>query len=240
VPRIFEAIHRALPQWQEALASAKTAEEYLAAVKANPTDLARGKRTQVFIERCLIDWDYDPVTIELNDVSGTPFDQVDITTDMNREGFIVELRCRTPNSQAISFVVDEFMRRLREEGRKPGQGFFINRVVLTRGSELVNVDESKETPTGWNKDKEKEKPTGRASGRSSSSSSRSTSRGRFIDPKRGQKQVDAGPTAEFYEGMTHEPMDSDWAFTVVCDVLLNDYPEPEPEEEAPADGSANG
>ena len=145
--RVYDVIHRALPQPAEPLREAKTPEDYRAAIEADPVGLERGKREQIFVESLSITYDRAPLEVAMKDVTGVEVDAVEIEDELeNEEGFFVDLICRTPNQNGVKFVSDVFMRRLRELGRQPKQGFFINRVVLREGQPMVRGAEQAGEP----------------------------------------------------------------------------------------------
>ena len=216
--RLYQIIHDALPQVQEPLASAQSPDAYVVTIQANPRDLRRGARKQVFIERLSIRHYEDAYDVTLEDQSGArEIDELEVTDDMNTEGFIVTLECRTPNRGEVKFVSETFMKQLRERGRQPGMGFFVNRVVLPSGQRLTDKP-----------DTSPKKDTRRSSRRG----------GRRRGGGRGGRPGGAAPPATaaledvaFVDPVTNESMDRDWVFTIEFDVLLNDAPEPEPEPE---------
>ncbi len=232
IPKLYDVIHRSLPEPAEALRDAESPEAYRAAVEADPVRLERGRREQVFLESLSLEYDPELTTLGMTDVTGVEVDAVDPEgIEQMDEGFIVTLKCRTPNRDGVKFVSDVFMQRLRELGRPPGEGFFINRVVLVSGEPLVRgaADSDKR------KD-ERQKGPGRGAGRGSrGTGSKAGSRG---NPGRfggrfGQtgEQEDDTEEATYIDPVTDESMDADWVFTVEFDVVLSDYPEPEEEEE---------
>ena len=236
--RLYQVIHDALPEPQDPLRTAETPEAYLAAAGQVP----RGDRTQVFIEELDIEYDFAVDEIPLDDVSGSEPDEFEITEEMESAGFIVSLYCRTPNSAGLPFVSDVFMKRLRELGRRPGQGFFINRVALTDLKQLVK-DESQSRGSGPGKGttgsdrgtKGRSSRGGRDGGKSSAFLG--GGRGARGGGRRGGRstgssdRTQGGVEAVYFDPVTNEPMDRDWAFTIEFDVLLSDAPLPEDEEE---------
>ena len=234
--RLYQVIHDALPEPQDPLRTAEAPEAYLAAASKVP----RGDRTQVFVEELAIEYYDDANAIMLEDVSGSEPDELEITEKMETAGFIVSLYCRTPNSAGLPFVSDVFMKRLRELGRRPGQGFFVNRVALTRLEQLVK-DESqsrgtgpgKGTPGGERGTKGRSARGGRGGGKSSAFLGGGRGGGRRGGRSPGSSdQAQGGVEAAYFDPLTNEPMDRDWAFTIEFDVLLSDAPLPEDEDEA--------
>ncbi|HUU82265.1 MAG TPA: type IV pilus assembly protein PilM [Phycisphaerae bacterium] len=242
--RVYQTIHQALPKPQEPLAGAGSPEAYAAAINADWQNLQRGKRNQIFIERLSFAvfppdgrvLDADVNSLKMEDLVETDVDRLEVTEGMNPEGFIVILDCRTPNAEQVKFVSEQFMTRLRELGRQPGMGFFINRVVLTAGEQLV--PDATAAPAAAPGRGPGAAPgarggaargaTGRDTGAGTSRTGRRAGRGRQTRPAEDETPT---ATAQFVDPVTNEPMDRDWAFTIECEVILNDAPEPEEEEE---------
>jgi len=133
---------------------------------------------------------------------------------------VIRLRCRTPNEGRVRFITTEFKQKLRELGRVPGKGFYINRIWLTWGEELAPVAAGPG-----------ERPT--QPGRSSRRPGRGR-RGRAGAPS------PSAPGAErsvglIYDAVTDELMNRDYKFDMVFDVVLEDLPEPAIEEETAED-----
>ncbi|MCH7814632.1 MAG: hypothetical protein IID40_11500, partial [Planctomycetes bacterium] len=243
--RLLDLIHQALPEPAAPLAEATTPAEYLAAARQGPN---RRSRNQVFIESVRIDYDPDVNEINLPDVSGLPVDELELDAGLSTEGFIVTLKCRTPNRAGVKFVSDVFMPRLRELGRRPATGLCVNRVVLTRLNRLVEDEgDSDRDADRRGQDGSRRDEAGRTSrdgrstrdGRSrSGGSSAFGGRGRG-GGRRGGRGA-RGPTrptgnlveAIYYDPVTNESMDGDWLFVVEFDVRLHDAPEPDPEMDA--------
>jgi len=221
--RLYQIMHEALPQLQEPLASADSPEAYLAAIQANPHDLRRGARKQIFIEKLSIRYYEDAYDADLEDQSGArEIDELPIADDTNTEGFIVTLDCRTPNRNEVKFVSETFMKRLRELGRQPGMGFFINRVVLPSGERLTDKEELDTASS------RRGRGTKARGSRRTRGGSRRGSRGGGTPQAGTEDQLDS---ADYIDAVTNESMDRDWVFTIEFDVYLSDAPEPEPKED---------
>ncbi|UCG17285.1 MAG: type IV pilus assembly protein PilM [Phycisphaerales bacterium] len=144
LPGILQMIHEALPVPQPPLDQAQTPEEYRQAVEKLREEerIGRRDRTEVFIENLDIvhypDLSIEELDADFVDRSGADADLVADPVDVQVPGFVVYLECRTPNRKHSQFVNSEFQRKLREAGRRPGTGFYVNRVALTsieRGEE---------------------------------------------------------------------------------------------------------
>ncbi len=140
--QILHLIQSCLPTPQEELANAQNPREYVEAIKNQGTLLARQNRREIFIEQ--MDAFYtDDVYGSLQEMSarrptgfsgGAPYrydrrsktDQVE--QPEAKRGFIIELKVRTPHNpqnRGSVFVYDTLIDNLRERGRQPGLGFYL-------------------------------------------------------------------------------------------------------------------
>lgn len=207
-PRILAAIHQALPIPQAELAAASGPEEYLAAVRKNPKVLKRSKRSEIFIEEFVAHYyqDLDEVDLLDQETGDSGEDLIDAPDDEKRSGFLVTVQCRTPNDGKARFVSRTIKSGLREHGRKPDLGFYINRVVLTEG---------------------------RGFGEKRTSGSSRPPRGRGRTPRTDRKRGSNKPTGAFkYDPVTDELMNNDWMFELRFDVVLTDLPVKDEEGDA--------
>ena len=215
---VLKVIHAALPVPQDELAQARGPEAYRAAVEA-ATDgrLARDKRNEIFIEsfhsRFEPELDNEEVIGDLEDLSGET-DVKEIEGE-DRYGFLVKLLCRTPNAGRVGFVTRTFKEKLRELGRVPDRGFYINRIWLTKGRDLAAS-----TPAAG----ERPKPAARPS------RGRGRGRGR-TGPAPPPNGKDASKVEEIIDPVTDEVMNGDYQFEMVFDVVLEDLPESALEDE---------
>ena len=215
---ILNVIHAALPMPQDELAQAQGPEAYRAAVEA-ATDghLARDKRTEIFIEsfhaRFEPDLDDEEVAGDFQDLSDEA--EVKEIEGEDRYGFLIKLACRTPNAGRVAFVTKAFKERLREFGQVPDRGFYINRIWLTKGKDLV----ASAPATGERPKPSARPPRGRGRGR-----------GRTGAPPLTGK--DASKVEEIIDPVTDEVMNSDYQFEMVFDVVLEDLPESALEDKA--------
>ncbi len=207
-PAILSVIHRALPQPQGALAGVDDPEKIYALVSSDKTGtLARGKRTEIYIERMTTEYKDDVTKTDLWDVvSREP--KVVVEEPEVKKGFVVTLECRTPNQDKYRFVADTFKTALMSFGAKPDMGFFINRVVIAGGRDFSEKKGKGTRPPP--------PPSGRGRGRN-----------KKAPPPR--KKL---TTVKRYDPVTDEPMDSDWVFEIRFDVILADLPK---KEEAKSD-----
>lgn len=135
VPAILNAIHSALPQNLEPYGTAETVEQYLAAVKGGAV-VPRPQRKEVHISS----FDFELV-IGLSGVELPPC-KLNLAPNFalgesdTYDGFWVRMVCTTANQAGDKFIEKEFLERLLDNGAKPKQGFFINRVHLTDWHEL--------------------------------------------------------------------------------------------------------
>lgn len=129
IPAIFQVIHESLPQPRVAPETLRTAADYAAYVSRIP----RNQREEIMI---------DSVTTEYReDVDEPPWEKsiVDVpprieSSDSVVPGLVMEITCTTPHSGGQQFVKTAFMDVLRQKGRKPGMGFYIDRVWMIEGA----------------------------------------------------------------------------------------------------------
>jgi type IV pilus assembly protein PilM len=253
-PRIVEIVHKALPV-PESLLRAQSPEEYAEAFKKMG---ARATRDVVYIESLQID--YIP---DLNDPEYDSYFQ-DIASDANLQpvlapgsgparGFLVRLQCRTPMSRAPLFIRDHFQKALREIGRTPGFGLYVNRVALTSVQE---VGGSKDSGGGGPPAGPPRTPAGPQFGQPGPGGQpgRPGAAGPGAPPGfGGPPGVGTGPKPPGLGGggppsgpkgeldpLTGEPVASDWLFTISLDVVLGDLQEVPEGQEPPAPPPAEG
>ncbi len=192
-PGIFRVINESLPTPSGVLAQAQTVEEIQKAIASAPP---RSERDQVFIES--LNMLFEP---ELGRYPWTSAIEVPApinTYDVNQPlpGMLIKITCRTPNTGGPSFIRDKFMMPLRRNGRKPGQGFYIDQVVLIEGNKIASTAPGP-TPT--------------------------VSRG---GGTRGGAAVAASPTAEgSVDPVTLESAANDWRFEVWASAILAELPD---------------
>ena len=211
---ILGVIHNALPVPQAELAEANTLAAYQTAVEADSNGLARSNRREIFIEsfRAGFEVDLDSTMEELkkqglSDLSAEA--NVEDIEGKERYGFLIRLRCRTPNENQVGFAT-EFKQQLRKLGRVPDKGFYINRVWMTWGEELA--------PSGAGTG-ERQSPSGRYGRRTSRGR-----RGRTGAPPPSETG-EGGAGRMIYDPVTDELMNSDYRFDMIFDVVLENLPE---------------
>lgn len=143
LPRVLQIVHDALPVPDNSLLEARSPEEYAAAFKALGP---RANRGVVYVESLQIDYvadlslpDYES---EFQDVSTAKPEPLLASGSGQAKGFLVTMQCRTPKSRAPLFIRDHFQNVLRDAGRKPGLGFYVNRVALTDVQEVGGPKDS--------------------------------------------------------------------------------------------------
>ena len=138
--------------------------------------------------------------------------------------FRVVITLFTPFEQGPQYVADSFLPALRENGRKPGQGFYIDRAHLMFGTRFVPTEEGFKREFG------------------SAAASPGTFRQQEVVPI----PKDAPRDAYRVDPLTAEELDKDWQLEIWCDVILEDLPQDyidrmeaeknaDAEEEAPAE-----
>lgn len=199
-PKILAMVHAALPKPQEALAAAETPDALLAAIQGNPGDLERRRRNQLFIESFRSEYFDNVDAQELLDVERNDSGEEVIPGEKGqpRKGFLIAVRCRTPNAGRFQFVDETIKKNLRTLGRKKGSGFFVNRVVLTSARGFLEKEDDK--PPGGRP------PPGGRGGRGKPPP----------DAPRGDGKIDP---------LTEESMEHDWVFDLQFDVVLGEMPE---------------
>jgi hypothetical protein len=109
---------------------------------------------------------------------------------------------------------------LRSNGRKPGQGFYLDRVILFDGYQISTRE-----------------PTGPSSAPSVPGFGGPRGRGFAPPPGGAPPGVVSAVDSRGRDPVTNEPMDQDWRFVLWVDAIPQDFPEPEPvEPEAESDG----
>ena len=207
VPKIFQLLHESLPASDDVLTRAATQGEYVVALSsARP----RGEREQVVLESVTMQYE--------EDVNGYVWEPVgEVEPPINDPGSVVpgikiEIECTTPNEGGPKFIKEAFMDRLRENGRRAGTGFYIDRVYLIDGSkvEVPGAASGSRTRGGYG-------TLGGRGGVDGGGLRPSTTAAQTVHP-------------ESLDVLTNEPIEDDWRFLIWADVILEDYPEVEEEE----------
>ena len=209
VPRIIDVLHKSVPLGDPRWAEANTPAERRAALAA--MGIPREERTYVEIVairrmQYTTDVHFD-AEWRLN-LTGSTDEVYAFAEDAPKlPGIIVEVTCRTPNKKGSTFLNETFMETLRQNGRVPGLGFFINRVHLLEARHA-------------------EPDTGR----------KATAQGGYGGLGRGAAFAAPETSVDEDEAsldiITYEPIEDDWEFDVQFDVILGEeYPQPEADEE---------
>ena len=203
VPKILQVIHESIPLPEGPLGQASTPavmRELITSGRIPP----RAERNLVFIDSLSMQFEPDLNLLELESL-------VDVEPRVADEegelpGFGIRITCRTPNEGGVKFIDDTFMAVLRKNGRRPGTGFYFDRVWIISGSK---VGAATEGPAGFG---------GRGSG--SFRPGGLTPSGATDDLEPQDRDV-----------VTDEPVLNDWEFEIWVDAVLQDYPESEAEDE---------
>ncbi|GJM24406.1 MAG: pilus assembly protein PilM [Phycisphaerae bacterium] len=152
--KILSAIHAALPAPPEGVKDAANAEDYVAAIRNS--GLSRGKRGEIFIQSLKSQYvpNVDEASVIKGDYSEASTKIYESKGGKPRPGFIIDLKGYAPHEKDSGpnvkekglYVNSTFVKTLREIGRKPEQGFFINRMGLTVADEGKRGDKQ---PAGF-------------------------------------------------------------------------------------------
>jgi hypothetical protein len=207
--KILQTVHDSVPVPDDPLAKATTQQAVLDAIAAGAPP--RGQRKQVFIES--VDVQFEPELQVTNWESKIevppPINDHSAKAIGNLAGILIKITCTTPNEGGLKFINEDFIKKLRENGRKPGMGFYIDNVVLAEGSK------AEAAPTG---------------GAPRPATGRGTTRGGPGTPAAGT--AFAG-RSEIIDAVTYESTENDWSFKIVADAILEDFPEGGVKKEAP-------
>jgi type IV pilus assembly protein PilM len=230
VPRIIQLIHESVPLEKGALGEEVTNTALREALTADPAP--REKRTHVSIRKLNIVWEPD-----VNLMTDWPFNKIDAAAEdviledpeAEQPGFFVRIFCETPNENGSQFLYDTFMKNLKTNGRRPEQGFFVNRVFLVDGQQVGAAEGVASGASG----------SRRSPGARTGSSRRGASgyrgpRGRTGAPAAAEvepEDVEFDPLlARSLDPLTGEPIANDWRFEVVMDIILEELPGEEQED----------
>ncbi|MGB0715839.1 MAG: type IV pilus assembly protein PilM [Phycisphaerae bacterium] len=117
--------------------------------------------------------------------------------------FRIVITLFTPFEKGPQLVADTYLPKLRENGRKPGMGFYLDRAHLMYGSRFIPTEEGFSREFG----------------------SAATITGSFRQETQAAKPKDAPRDAYLYDPLTGEELNKDWQLEVWCDVILEDLPE---------------
>jgi len=210
VPQILQLIYESLPTPDGKLGQAETIDDYLSAVASSP---ARGERNQVFIESLQLQYERN-LNYYLWQPVGEFVPPIN-PSDTELPGIKIEITCTTPNKGGPRYIRDTFMARLRENGRRPGTGIYVDRVYLIDGAKVQAGPATAAAAPGRG-------GLGAFAGRPGAPAPT----GSAPPPSAG---VPADPAT--LDVVTNEPITDDWRFVVWADVILEDFPGLEDEEE---------
>jgi len=210
VPKILSVVHESLPEPSGALNQAMTQEQYAQALSSAPS---RGERDEVFIKSLVLQYEENMNAYEWQPIGEVPPAINDPGSDL--PGIKVEIECITPNQGGPKFIEDAFMTRLRKNGRRPGTGFYIDRVYLIDGNKVETVSGPGSSGGGGSR-------TGGTFGIGGGP-------GGYTRPGAGQTQpvISTAERPENLDVLSNEPIKEDWRFVIWADAVLADFPEPE-------------
>lgn len=131
VPRILDVVHKSLPQPDPALAQPLTGAEVAELI----TKVPRGQREVVTIQSLDLQFTVDVHQVEWPNLVGSPAPLNDLEKPL--PGMWMRMVCRTPNAKGATFLKEQFVDKLRENGRKPGLGFYFDRIAVAAGNKLA-------------------------------------------------------------------------------------------------------
>ncbi|HRX85231.1 MAG TPA: type IV pilus assembly protein PilM [Phycisphaerae bacterium] len=192
-PRIVDAIHRALPAVNDEARDAASAKAFVAAVKQVP----RRDRNEVIIESLESKYlpNVDDEAVKISDPWHANVDPIADPTGAGRKGFLITMRCRTPNSGGGMFVSTGFAKNLLSTCRQPKAGFYIDRIGVANAAG--------------------DRPSGSGGGTTNPPGG---GWGGGTRPK-------ATPSPANLDPLTGESIDDDMFFQVTFDLVIGDLPE---------------
>ncbi|MFQ5494015.1 MAG: type IV pilus assembly protein PilM [Phycisphaerae bacterium] len=210
IPRILQAINASVPVPEGDLGKATTPAEVLAAIAGTE----RKARRQVFIQSVTMQYQGD-INDPLWPESMVPMPQAYNDPEAELPGMKIEIVCRTPNADRDRFIADTFMNALRENGRKAGQGFYFDRVLLNHGEQVGRQEGGSRFPT-------RPATTSTGSRRGGGFLPMGGRRGGFM----GKPASVAAPTVNprTLDPVTLEPIGDDWEFVLWVDAFEGDHP----------------
>lgn len=199
VPRLLDIVNAAVPRPSGELADAGTAEEMRKAV-ASAGD--RSSRNRVWITSLDTQYDTDLQLFNWTSLVNTGETFNVYTGDGAAvSGIRLTIGCRTPNKGGVEYLKGAFLDKLIELGRKPGMGFYFDKVSLIRGGKVQVSSGASAT-----------RPGGGFRGRGTTGTAA---------PAGG---TDEQLPPEAIDPVTLEPWNEDWSFDVWVAVILEDYP----------------
>ncbi len=230
IPMLLQVIHESVPVPEGPLGQAATQAEVLKAIAQGAAP--RGQRKQVLIDE--LDMQFEP---DLNELDWGE-SLVDVEPPINDPespdllpGILIRIKCRTPHQGGGQFISDTFMTRLRENGRRPGTGFYFDRVYLIEGGKVAG--ETAYSPSRTPTHARRTVP-GR-NGLSGGGKGFPGGGGKGFRPGGGPmpetKPAPVAVDAGSLDAVTLEPFGQDWQFEIWVDAILQDYVEPETDED---------
>ncbi|MHC5110002.1 MAG: type IV pilus assembly protein PilM [Planctomycetota bacterium] len=210
VPRIYTLIHESLPVTGD-LGNVEDPDTYARLV--SDMGVTRGDREEIWLDFIDIQYTQDVnETIWPDPLLAAP-DSIN-EPEAETPGFKITVRVITPNKDGRNYVARTFLDNIYKAGRKPYQGFYIDRAHLMYGGRYEPVE-------GGNK----------SFGSAMLGGARSN-----LDFGSGRPK-DAPRDGYLYDHLTDEPLNEDWQFEIWIDVILEDLPESAIEETEGEEGS---
>jgi hypothetical protein len=137
IPKILQVVHESVPQPTGPLANADSPKAIRDAIASGAPP--RAQRNQVTIDELVIRYEADVNLYEW--LSIVDVEEPINDPDAELPAIKLEIACRTPNEGGAKFISDTFMNALRQNGRRPGTGFYFDRVYLYEGAKVEAKDE---------------------------------------------------------------------------------------------------
>ena len=206
IPQVLALLHNTIPRAKGAMADAESQAEMLEVVASGQAG-PRDQRTEVVIESMDITFEPNVKAYSWDSVIDVPepINSHDVNEGDDLPGLLVKIICTTPNAKGATYIRDSYMRAIRESGRKPGTGFYVDHIIVLEGSKVGGS-------AGGG-------PIGMRGG-----SIRGGGRGGLVavDPRT-------------LDVVTNEPIGDDWRFEIWADVILEDFPQDDFDDSADSD-----
>lgn len=210
ISRLLELIHESVPRPSGAVGQASSAQELRTALQQDA--LPRDERNRVHIEA--LDMQFKPNLNAVEWETRVPVPDPINDPDADFPGMMIEITCRSAHKDGQEFIRQGFMKNLRRNSRKPGNGFYFDRVYLFSGApvENIGVAATSVAPLGGGN------PGGGRGGFATAAPAAPVGAPRFVDP------------------ITNETIKKDWRYVIWVDVIPEEFPAEEGDGESVEEG----